>query len=156
MSKFKIELTENGVSILAKKQRTLFDADGNEVVIDEGNHRGAIGLGDFPDLASFQAAVAEMIEGNFGKTLADGIADIKAGADKTAELTVERDTIQAEKDAIEAERVKEKGDKDKAMADLAAAQAEVASKTAELEACLSTLASVGSELAAEKVKGKVA
>lgn len=93
MSKFRIELTENGVSILTQKTQILYDEAGNPVEIPQGNHRQAIGVKDFDTVEEFQQAIQDLTGSVIGTDFATGIASIKAAVDMTESKQAEIDTL---------------------------------------------------------------
>ena len=82
MSRFKIEITENGVSVLTRKIQTLFDDAGNPVEVDQGNHRQAIGVEDFETVEEFRTAIDALCVSIFGKNISDAVADLKVSQDE--------------------------------------------------------------------------
>lgn len=97
MSKFEINITENGVSIKTKKTRTLYDSEGSAVEIEEGNQRVAIGVGDFDTPEEFQQGVDNLMSEKFGLTMSQSIGELKAILDNRDKLAV---TIEEQKRGI--------------------------------------------------------
>jgi len=101
MKDFEINIKPNGISIKTKKQKTLYDADGTPVVIDEGNHRQAVGVGNFETLEEYKSYVDDLLT----TTFEPGLAKIVAEQDIIHQtLIAERDEAQAQRDAAIAER----------------------------------------------------
>ena len=77
----KIEITEYGISVRVNKTQTLFDAEGNEVVVDQTYHREAVGAGDVDDADSFKARVVTVLDKH-------GFANSSAVAEVAAEVAL--------------------------------------------------------------------
>lgn len=91
MKDYEINIRPNGVSIRCKKTRTLYDAEGNAVEIEEGNQRVALGLGDIAqdpsaptqaELEAFRAKVDELAGEVLGRSFAQVVADARAVQDE--------------------------------------------------------------------------
>lgn len=102
---FEINITPNGVSVRQMRTRTLKDeATGEVIEMPLGNHRQAIGIGDFKSADDFHARVAELCAPVLGNDLAQmtaiaakatserddaiialGMANAAASVDKNAE-----------------------------------------------------------------------
>jgi len=85
---FRIEISNNGVSIKTRRERTVYDIDGNPIVINEGYQRKALGVGDFETTAEFTSAVNDLSTELFGNRLSAKVAE-------TAILLDDRDGIKS-------------------------------------------------------------
>lgn len=80
------EITTSGISV--------------RVLRDGQPHRTALGLGDFPDRAAFQAGLASLLGDHFGKDFAAIVARAAAAEQSCATAYAKRD--EAERDAADA------------------------------------------------------
>ena len=47
---YEITIKENGIEIKTQVTQTLYNANGDPVEVPQGNHRAALGLGDYTNL----------------------------------------------------------------------------------------------------------
>lgn len=128
MTTFKIEIQENGVSVLESEM--LYDAQGNPV--PQPGNRKAIGIGDFPDTATYQTRVKQMLEGIYGTNLASLVSEnamVKNHRNQLqSELTqvkAQRDQLDTLKDQLEVQKATLEAEKAQLQAENAALRAQI-------------------------------
>jgi hypothetical protein len=123
MSKFEITVNERGVSVMEKRQRTLYDAAGNAVQVPESDHYSAMGIGDFAadpenptqsEIDAMHTAVMALVSPVIGRDLAAATAanasllsafeHVKASREverqRVAELTQRAEQAERERDEL--------------------------------------------------------
>ena len=122
-TKFKLELSENGVSIQESEQ--LFDGNGSPV--SQSNFRRAIGIGDFGgDTEAFKVSVQSTLESIYGAGLAAIVAENTAVRQANTIAEQARTSALQERDNARAERDAAKAERESIRAELNIAQAEIA------------------------------
>ena len=91
MSKYEITIKENGIEIKTQEVETLFNANGEPVEVPKGNHRTAVGLGDFckdpivptaDELHNYRSKIHGVVSKNIGESLTSLLNDAKVSYDR--------------------------------------------------------------------------
>lgn len=103
---WKMNIDENGISIKVTPTKQYIDPDTGdtvEVATAPGNRR-AIGMGDYPDKASFQAAIEGFVTDTLGTGVAQTLANVAADRAELDSLKQEVQTLKQERDKLINER----------------------------------------------------
>ena len=94
MSKYEITIKENGIEIKTQEVETLFNANGDPVEIPKGNHRVAVGLGDYvsdratgptvDELITYRAKIDNIVGDHIGESLTNVLINTKEAAEFNA------------------------------------------------------------------------
>ena len=111
MSKYEITIKENGIEIKTQEVETLFDANGDPVEIPKGNHRVAIGLGDYvsdpmsatgDELTNYRVKIDSIVGDHIGKSLTTLLIGAKESSD--ANVLIEEnynDVVTSQKSVVD-------------------------------------------------------